>query len=125
MTGVIWFVQLVKYPMLRPPGEDTPETYHLEYTRRMGRVVAPVMVLELILQCLWMVREPGLASYLAGSLLSLIWVSTFALQVPRHQKLCQNYTPALHRALVRGNWIRTLAWSARAAILFSFTGAAL
>lgn len=117
MTGVIWFVQLVKYPMLQPPGGENPEAYHAEYTRRMGWVVGPVMMLEMLLQCIWMVQEPGRASYVGGSLLSLIWVSTFAIQVPLHQKLCQTYSPSLHRALVLGNWIRTLAWTARAGML--------
>lgn len=118
MTGVIWFVQIIHYPGLTPPAEGLFIDQHLEYTRKMGMLVGPVMILELILQIIWAVREPGPRAYTGLALLLLIWISTFALQVPQHNLLTQGYDPAAVRRLVNTNWIRTLAWTARCGLLF-------
>ena len=117
MTGVIWFVQLVQYPMLhRTNGENHAEG-HQEYTRRMGLAVGPVMLAELGLQIAWVTQIPDARSVAGAILLFVIWASTFFLQVPCHRDLEENYDPDTHRELVRSNWIRTFAWTARAILL--------
>ncbi|MCC5844518.1 MAG: hypothetical protein JJU05_09725 [Verrucomicrobia bacterium] len=117
MTGIIWFVQIIHYPALAPPARGSFVEHHQNYTRRMGLLVGPVMILELILQTHWLLRAPGPAAYTGTALLLLIWISTFALQVPAHTKLTQGYDPALVRTLVRTNWLRTAAWTARSLLL--------
>lgn len=47
MFAIIWFVQLVHYPMLAKVGKSNFVSYENEYTRRMGPVVAPAMTVEL------------------------------------------------------------------------------
>ncbi|MDF3128384.1 hypothetical protein P0Y35_04175 [Kiritimatiellaeota bacterium B1221] len=113
MCGIIWFVQRVHYPMLHLSNGEESEAGHKEYTQRMGTVVMPVMLAELALQTLWVIREPGLLSFIGGALLFTIWLSTFALQVPCHQKLQQTFEPAIQQRLVHTNWIRTLGWTTR------------
>ena len=44
----------------------------------------------------------------------LIWLSTWAVQVPTHRLLTERFDAGTHRALVRTNWLRTIAWSLRA-----------
>ncbi len=117
MTGVIWFVQRVEYPLLSHGQGTNSAEAHREYTRRMGPVVGPVMVVEMALQLYWIAHERTLLSGVAALLLAAIWVSTFALQVPAHAKLCQGYDANIHRNLVRGNWIRTVSWTVRTVIL--------
>lgn len=117
MTGVIWFVQRVEYPLLPHAQGTGGAEAHREYTRRMGPVVGPVMVLELGLQLGQLGWRPGLLSGLLTALLLLIWISTFALQVPCHTKLSRAYDPATHQRLVRENWIRTVAWTLRSLLL--------
>jgi hypothetical protein len=51
--------------------------------------------------------------------------STWRLQVPRHDALARGWDAAAHRALVRSNWVRTAAWSARAALLLAALARAL
>jgi len=117
MTGIIWFVQLVQYPMLHlTNGSDAAEG-HQEYTRRMGLAVGPVMLLELGLQIAWIIMFPGPRSLIGALLLVIIWASTIFLQVPCHRDLEQQYDPESHKELVRSNWIRTFAWTARAVLL--------
>ncbi|MCH8511254.1 MAG: hypothetical protein LAT83_06335 [Kiritimatiellae bacterium] len=117
MTGVIWFVQRVEYPLLSHAQGADPAASHREYTRRMGPVGGPMMLAEMGLQLYWIANERTALSLATGFLLALIWISTFALQVPAHEKLCQGYDAEIHRRLVRGNWIRTLSWTTRAGLL--------
>jgi hypothetical protein len=115
MTGVIWMVQLVQYPMIdRFTGGD-----HEAYTRRMGWVVGPAMLVELVAQALWLWRVPSPAAWSGAGLLAVIWISTAGVQVPQHHRLSEGYDPKTHRALVRGNWIRVAAWSARSLLLLN------
>jgi hypothetical protein len=50
-------------------------------------------------------------------LLVAIWLSTMLLQVPEHGRLSAGYVADAHRRLVATNWIRTVAWTLRSAIL--------
>jgi hypothetical protein len=121
MTGVIWFAQLVHYPLLGQVGRETFVEYERENTRRTGWVVIPVMAVELITALLLLWRLPeGLLPFCAWlnvALLVVIWVSTFILQGPYHTLLVKKFDPAVWRSLVRTNWIRTAAWTARGILL--------
>jgi hypothetical protein len=117
MTGVIWFVQLVHYPMLHHADGPERAAGHREYTRRMGWVVAPVMLAELALQIWDLTTHPGPRGVVTGILLAVIWLSTFLLQVPLHEKLTQDFDPLLQRRLVHSNWIRTIGWTLRSLLL--------
>jgi hypothetical protein len=54
---------------------------------------------------------------LATVLLALIWLSTAVVQVPLHQSLAARYDDSTLRRLVRSNWLRTMAWTARGLLL--------
>jgi hypothetical protein len=117
MVGLIWFVQVVHYPLYSHVGPGAFAAYHEQHVRRTTLVVAPFMLLELAtsLALLW-AQEPrysGWMPWLGILLLGVIWTSTALLQVPSHGRLQAGYTPAAHAFLVRSNWIRTVAWSAR------------
>jgi len=121
MTGVIWFAQAVHYPLLGRVGREAFVEYERENTRRTGWVVIPAMAAELITALLLLWRQPEglLLSYawLNAGLLVVIWVSTFTLQGPYHNLLVKKFDPAVWRSLVRTNWIRTSAWTARGILL--------
>jgi hypothetical protein len=121
MTGVIWFAQIVHYPLLGRVGKDAFVEYERENTWRTGWVVIPVMAVELITAFLLLWRQPEgfLAHYawLNAGVLGVIWVSTFTLQGPHHNLLVKEFNPALWRSLLRTNWIRTIAWTARGIML--------
>lgn len=59
-------------------------------------------------------RASGIAALARLALVVIIWCSTFALQVPCHNRLAGGFDTRIHRRLVRGNWLRTIAWSLRA-----------
>jgi hypothetical protein len=113
MTGVIWFVQCVHYPLFRLVGPEGFAAYERQHTRRTGWVVAPPMLLELGLAGALLGIHGG---WLAGggfALLIVIWASTFFLQVPLHRKLERGFDATIVDRLVTTNWIRTLAWTVR------------
>jgi hypothetical protein len=123
MTGVIWFAQAVHYPLLGRVGKEAFVAYEQENTRRTGWVVIPVMAMELATALLLLWRQPeGFLPFCAWSnagLLATIWVSTFTLQGPYHQRLTKGYDPILQGSLVKTNWIRTAAWTFRGILLLS------
>lgn len=127
MTGLIWFVQIVHYPLLaRVPGEAFV-AYLAGHQRRVTLVVAPTMAIELVSAVLLVgAAMSGVVSgWAAGSgavLIGLVWGSTFLIQVPLHSRLSQGKNESLIRRLVLTNWLRTLAWSARMGIALVLMG---
>jgi hypothetical protein len=51
------------------------------------------------------------------ALVLLIWAVTFFISVPFHNRLAQGFDYISIDGLVRTNWLRTLAWTARLALL--------
>jgi len=113
MTGLIWFVQLVHYPLLRRLPAEAVAAYAREHARRTGWVVGPVMLAELGL-ALALAARGGPLAWTALALLGMIWASTASLQVPLHRRLANGPDPTAIESLVRTNWIRTAAWTLRA-----------
>jgi hypothetical protein len=137
MTGLIWFVQVVHYPLFGGVGAAAFTEYERVHQRRTTWVVAPVMLIELVTAVSIAVaaiqrranagafNAPAVeATYLAQLavaglvLLGVVWVSTWALQVPAHVRLANGFDVGTHRRLVVSNWVRTLGWSVRGAMAF-------
>ena len=119
MTGVIWFVQVVHYPLFKSVGERAFRRYEERHTTLTTFVVLPPMFAELGLSFWLLLRAPAdlQALTIAGAVMvATIWASTFAVQVPCHARLAAGYDIAAWRRLVRSNWLRTGLWSARALI---------
>ena len=97
MTGLIWFVQVVHYPLFARVGGDFC-AYHRLHTRWTTMVVAPVMLAEAVAAgALLMVRPAGVSAGVAwaGAVLAvLLWVSTAAEQVPCHRRLAGGFDAA-------------------------------
>lgn len=118
MTGVIWFVQLVHYPLMARVGTDGFAAYEALHRRYTGWVVGPPMLLEAATALALWWRRPSSAAWTAGLVLvAVIWLSTFLLQVPSHDRLSRGMDAAALGRLVNGNWIRTAAWTARAMLV--------
>ena len=121
MTGLIWFVQIVHYPLFDRVGTERFRDYEHEHVRRTGRVVVPLMLLEAITAPLLIVAAPVTAIWAWGSiaLLAIIWLVTATIQVPLHRRLGLGWDDNSGRRLVATNWIRTLAWTGRSALVFA------
>ena len=117
MAGLIWFVQIVHYPLFDLASERRFQRFAAEHQRRTSFVVLPLMLVELgSALAILAAPPPGLGRGLPGlgvCLLALIWLSTFLLQVPLHRRLGAGWQAPAVRRLVATNWLRTVAWTAR------------
>ncbi|MEO1625958.1 MAG: hypothetical protein AAFV25_12440 [Bacteroidota bacterium] len=122
MFGLIWFVQIVHYPLMAAVGKGDFVAYERLHTQRTGTVVGPAMLAELftgVVLWFWGAFEGQAHWIFGGSLLALalIWASTFFIQIPLHSRLSNAHSKDDIRRLVNSNWIRTILWSARAVVL--------
>ena len=118
MVGLIWFVQVVHYPLFDRISGDASIQYAAEHQRRTACVVGLPMLVEGI-TTLWLFFDPingRLLPLLGGLVLLKIHLSTIFLQIPLHKKLSRGYEREVVRKLVATNWIRTIGWTIRAAI---------
>lgn len=119
MAGVIWFVQVVHYPLFAAVGAEAFGAYEAAHQRRTTWMVAPAMLVE-VLTSGWLAWAAEGAwrgwAWTGAGLVVLLWVSTFLVQVPLHERLGRGWDARVHRQLAASNWVRTAAWSARAVI---------
>jgi hypothetical protein len=118
MTGVIWFVQVVHYPLFLAVGREGFAAYEARHGQLTSIVVAPAMLLELGVS-IWILARGGASGpvWVASGLTALLWVSTFLVQVPLHERLRGGYDAELIARLVWTNWWRTAGWTMRAGLL--------
>ena len=121
MTGLIWFVQIVHYPLYDRVGSREFPRYETDHAALTTLVVGPVMLVELVSAGALLVFRPAAVSPVAvwagGVLLGVIWFSTAFLQIPAHAILSAAYDAEAHRQLVSTNWIRTAAWTLRSLLV--------
>lgn len=129
MTGVIWVIQVVHYPLFAQVGTDGFFAYHAAHSQRITLVVLLPMLVEAgSALVLVVVRPAGMPLWLAVvglALVGIIWGSTFFLQVPYHNTLgllaeAEPRAEAV-RNLVATNWLRTAAWSIRSVLMLLAT----
>lgn len=129
LTGLIWCIQVVHYPLMSEVTTDRFSAFHRRHSTRISAVVVLPMTVELLSAVVvaWpgAVPAPRWMTLLGLALVLVIWLSTFGLQVPLHRRLAEGFDTEAHRSLVRSNWIRTAAWTVRAALVIAVTSAAI
>ena len=117
MTGVVWFAQLVHYPLLDrgDPAQFTP--FARAYRRRTLWVVTPALAGEVGTAILLMWLWPSLQSAAGLVTLTAVWVSTVFWVIPAHLKLRLGYDRDVHRSLLRRNLPRSLLWTLRSVVM--------
>ena len=120
MFGVIWVMQLVHYPLMRFAAGPQFARFETEHQRRISMVVGPLMAVEGICVLAFLFAPPaGLTWWLpwlgAGAEAVAIGTTAF-VSAPLHSRLNAHFdAPTLDR-LIGTNWIRTAAWTLRAAV---------
>jgi hypothetical protein len=129
LVGLIWTIQLVHYPLFSSVGAPQFAAFHRAHTERISWIVLPLMCAELLLAiALAMASERVAPRWSTGLALALVlgaWASTALLSVPIHNAVAtanDGERASLLARLVVTNWPRTLAWTARAALLFWLSG---
>lgn len=130
MTGVIWTIQRITYPAFRFADRARFEAMTSSHGRTIPWIVAPAMLTELatgivlILEgnAAWEFRGGPWSVFrnlLALSLwqLAIVWASTALVQAPVFARLRRGPDEDAIRFLIASNWIRTVGWTARAALV--------
>lgn len=120
MTGLIWYAQVVHYPLFgKVPAEAFPP-YQQSNLGRTAALVIPPMLVELGAGAalLWWrpAAVPAWSALAGAALLGVIWLSTALLLAPAHGRIATAFDPRTHRLILATNWIRTLSWTVRAAL---------
>lgn len=124
LTGVIWIVQVVHYPLFAAVGREGWAAYEASHRTRITFVVAVPMLISVALAA-WLLADGEGSSGLrvANAALALApFVVTFALAVPRHEELTRAWDDRAHARLVAVNWLRTIGWTAQAAVAVALVG---
>jgi hypothetical protein len=123
LTGLIWTIQVVHYPLMNRVAPERFVEFHRQHGARISLVVIAPMVIELATAALLAIDPPPgvpAAATLTGlALVAVIWISTFAIQVPCHNRLGRGFDGATHRRLVLTNWLRTVTWTVRAVLMMA------
>lgn len=121
MTGLIWFVQVVHYPLFNSVGAERFAAYEAKHSNLTTHVVIVPMFVELITSVVLLWQRPEQIVtwqlWLGLVLVAVIWFSTAFLQVPQHDVLSQGFNEAAYGLLVSSNWLRTLAWTGRSVLV--------
>jgi hypothetical protein len=125
MVGLIWFVQLVHYPLFDRVGREPFERYERDHQRLTARVVGPLMLAEMATAIALAGgcpdRIPAWLPWTALIVLISIWLVTYTVQVPQHAALSAGFDDVTQKRLVAGNWFRTIAWTARGGLVLWIT----
>ena len=120
LVGLIWTIHAVHYPLFAAVGSGF-RAYHESHMQRITLVVGPLMIAEVLTGvALWLTPPLGTDGrvWLVGLvLLGVVWAETALFAVPQHGRLEQGFDDPTHRALMAGNLVRTLAWTARGVLV--------
>ena len=120
MTGLIWFVQVVHYPLFDRVDRGDFLRFHADHSRLTSLVVFVPMVLELLSSLGLLIERPiGVPVWLlwlGAALAGASWLSTALIQVPLHGRLGNGFDPTVHSLLVTTNWIRCVTWTGHSAV---------
>lgn len=123
LVGLIWFVQVVAYPLFAHVGAAEFAAYHRSHSNLITLLVGPLMMAELAAASVWATDTGGMASrpvaLIGLGLVALAWCVTVFVSVPQHAILARGFDPQAHGLLVATNWLRTIAWTARGILLLT------
>lgn len=114
MTGVIWIIQIVHYPLMKFVSEPGWMKFHKAHTSLITWVVAPPMIAQAITSIFTgQYQAPLVFLSLAVFLVTLIF------SIPIHNQLAKEFKNENLKKLILMNWIRTLIWTGHSLFLIS------
>lgn len=121
LTGLIWFVQIVHYPLFAQIPPEHFVEYHRKHSTLTTWVVAPLMLVELLSAAWILAQPPPTAPFslvlLQALLAAGVWALTFFIHVPQHQQLSHGFDAQKIRQLVHTNIWRVVFWTSRVIVL--------
>ena len=110
LVVLICIVQLIIYPAFHSIRESSFTDWHNGYTKQIGFLVIPLMLAQLGISSYTSLAFPSWFSITHTALVLGVWLHTFWVAVPIHQRLHKAKNAELIDQLTRVNWARTLLW---------------
>lgn len=112
MTGIIWHVQLVTYPLFKELHGNGLVEFHACYTGKMTFLVLPLMGCELLASLYFTYLNSDWVNIMLLLSVVLLWMITLFISVPLHSKIGKGEEKAIN-PLIKSNWLRTTIWTLR------------
>lgn len=120
LVGLIWTIQLVHYPSFSSIDPEVYRDFQQRHMHRMGQLVGlPWLVEGITVLGVFLLAPDDRVRLLAavGGVLEIVVIAvTVRSSIPAHNSLSQGFDELAHRRLLRTNWLRTGAWTARGII---------
>ena len=119
MVAIIWIVQILHYPTFLFINKKQYTDFQQFHMNKISYIIVPIMAVELFsgLGILFIIQIQQISFYVSFALLILIWMITGLLFTKYHSDLSKKYNEETILQLIRFNWIRTLFWTIRFALL--------
>jgi len=119
MVAIIWIVQILHYPTFLFIDKERYTEFQQFHMNKISYIIVPLMLVELIsgLSILFTVENIQFSFYVSLSLLILIWLITGLFFTKFHSELSKKFRHNTILRLIRLNWIRTVFWTIRLALL--------
>ena len=119
MVAIIWIVQILHYPTFLFIDKERYTEFQQFHMNKISYIIVPLMVAELIsgLSILFTIENIQFSFYVSLSLLILIWLITGLFFTKFHSELSKKFSHNTILRLIRLNWIRTVFWTIRLALL--------
>jgi len=112
LAGVISIIQLIHYPSFAQIDRKHFQAFHRNHTRSLGIIAGFAMCVELA-SAFWILKSENLWSILNLIGVILLWIITFFISVPLHNRLALGFEEKYFQQLVKTNWFRTALWMIR------------
>jgi hypothetical protein len=131
VTAVMWYIQVVHFPMLRFVGADRFEQYYRELKMKNTLLFFPLFSLEIFTSVALLLSFTMVSDFTASVqnqfflvgfsliLLFVLHLVNFQMIRPLLSSLQTDTDGKKHQRLVRMQWIRTLGWTIRLIMLLS------
>ncbi len=112
LLGLILVIQFVHYPSFYFIAKKDFDLFTRHHSKSISLIVIPLMLFEASLAFALVFLSSQLELTLFNlSLVLFIWMSTFCLSVPCHQKLNDGKNTKTIEKLIITNWPRTILWA--------------
>lgn len=111
LVVLIVMVQHIIYPSFHSVRESSFTDWHKSYTGKIAVVVMPLMLVQIGLSAYSLFYSFSLLAVVHSALVISLWLHTFLIAVPIHDKLDHSKDGFQISKLIRVNWYRTVVWT--------------
>lgn len=116
LLGLILVIHFVHYKSFNFIDIEKFVEFHKFHTKNISFLVIPLMIIEVVISIIICYFYFSILSLINLSLVALIWIITFLLQVPSHNKLSTGKSITEIEKLVSGNVFRVYLWFFKAIV---------